>query len=296
MNDSEEMASALVQIDDYTKAGQEQRQCIMIKKSLEMISGAFYVPKDRKLKPLGEDAHFLYPEKETIGVANGVGSWANVGVDSGEFARKLMINAVIAIRTEPKGAIDPKKILTKAYTKTEQKGASTSCIITLSGHNLHAANVGDSGFMVIRHGAVIYQSPVQQHRFNYPFQLGNDYINQCPGSAEILLLILIRSSCIHHLASSIELEVTVKSGDVIITETDGLFDNLFPCEILRAVIQGIEGGLMPQILAQKIAELALLNSRNKKIDTPFSCAARLAGFKRIGGKVDDITMIVAYIV
>ncbi|KAL5760003.1 hypothetical protein ACOSQ2_018841 [Xanthoceras sorbifolium] len=217
MNDSEEMASALVQIDDYTKAGQEQRQCIMIKKSLEMISGAFYVPKDRKLKPLGEDAHFLYPENETIAVANGAGSWANVGVDSGEFARKLMINAVIAIRTEPKGAIDPKKILTKAYTKTEQKGASTACIITLSGHNLHAANVGDSGFMVIRHGAVIYQSP--------------------------------------------ELEVTVKSGDVIITGTDGLFDNLFPCEILRAVIQGIEGG-----------------------------------FKRIGGKVDDITMIVAYIV
>ncbi|KAK4842490.1 hypothetical protein QYF36_022624 [Acer negundo] len=279
MNQSEEMAmaSAVVQTDDCTKPEQEQSQCIRVKRSLEMISGAFYLPKDKTLKPLGEDAHFLYPEKQTIGVADGVGGWAEVGVDSGEFARKLMMNAVIAIRTEPKGTIDPKKILTKAYSKTDQKGASTACILTLSGHNLHAANVGDSGFMVIRHGEVIYRSPIQQHRFNYPFQLGHDYLSECPNSAE-------------------ELEVSVKSGDVIIAGTDGLFDNLYPREILRAVIEGITQGLMPQNLAQKIAEVALVNSRNREIDTPFSCAARLAGFKRIGGKVDDITVIVVYVV
>lgn len=37
---------------------------------------------------------------------------------------------------------------------------------------LHAANLGDSGFMVIRGDQVVYKSPAQQHSFNFPFQLG----------------------------------------------------------------------------------------------------------------------------
>lgn len=38
---------------------------------------------------------------------------------------------------------------------------------------LNAVNVGDSGFMVVRGGKVIYQSPVQQWSFNCPYQLGS---------------------------------------------------------------------------------------------------------------------------
>lgn len=43
----------------------------------------------------------------------------------------------------------------------------------LDGDELYAANLGDSGFMVVRGGNIIFQSPQQQHGFNYPYQLGN---------------------------------------------------------------------------------------------------------------------------
>lgn len=37
---------------------------------------------------------------------------------------------------------------------------------------LHAANLGDSGFMVIRGDSIVFKSRTQQHSFNFPFQLG----------------------------------------------------------------------------------------------------------------------------
>ena len=36
---------------------------------------------------------------------------------------------------------------------------------------LHSANLGDSGFLVIRQGSVVHQSSEQQHYFNTPYQL-----------------------------------------------------------------------------------------------------------------------------
>lgn len=52
-------------------------------------------------------------------------------------------------------------------------GSSTACIIAL--HNekgiLHTANLGDSGFVVIRKNVIVHRSEEQQHYFNSPFQL-----------------------------------------------------------------------------------------------------------------------------
>ena len=36
---------------------------------------------------------------------------------------------------------------------------------------LHTANLGDSGFVVIRKNAIVHRSEEQQHYFNSPFQL-----------------------------------------------------------------------------------------------------------------------------
>ena len=38
-------------------------------------------------------------------------------------------------------------------------------------HRLHTANLGDSGFLVVRGGEVVHRSDEQQHYFNTPFQL-----------------------------------------------------------------------------------------------------------------------------
>ncbi|KAK9290756.1 hypothetical protein L1049_008932 [Liquidambar formosana] len=259
-------------------------------KSLKMVSGAFYLPKDNEKKPQGEDAHFICSEEHTIGLADGVGGWAKDGVDAGEYARELMNNSVIAIHNEPKGAIDLKRVLTEAYSNTKAEGSSTACIITLTGNWVHAVNLGDSGFMVFRDKKLRYQSPVQQHKFNVPYQLGNYESSDRPASAKAKYLY-------SQNFDSQELKVAVEPGDIIVAGTDGLLDNMYATEIEEILKQYVTiEGVQPQQLSWTIAELALYNSLDKYAHTPFAEASRLAGKRRRGGKIDDITVIVGHIV
>jgi len=89
------------------------------------------LPHPAKEATGGEDAHFISTDEHVIGVADGVGGWADLGVDAGLYAKELMRNSVSAIKDEPKGTIDPSRVLEKAYTSTKARGSSTACIITL---------------------------------------------------------------------------------------------------------------------------------------------------------------------
>lgn len=100
-----------------------------------MVAGAFYIPKGTSgLKGLGDDALFICEEKQTIGVADGVGGWAAMGVDPGEYARQLMANCLEAILMEPEGEVDLRRVLNQAFSNTKVKGASTACIMKLIDH------------------------------------------------------------------------------------------------------------------------------------------------------------------
>ena len=67
---------------------------------------------------------------------------------------------------------------------------------------------------------------------------------------------------------------------------------------MKEIISNVEGdGLTPKDLAWTLAEVASYNSLDKDGDTPFAQTKRFAGRGQDkGGKVDDITVIVAYIV
>lgn len=45
------------------------------------------------------------------------------------------------MQDEPKGFVDPAKVLEKTYTITKAKGFSTACIIKLSNQGLEAINL-----------------------------------------------------------------------------------------------------------------------------------------------------------
>ncbi|XP_059444404.1 probable protein phosphatase 2C 55 [Corylus avellana] len=247
--------------------------------SLKMVCGAFYLPKDNPLKPIGEDAYFICVEKHAIGVADGVGGWAQKGVDAGEYARELMNNAFIAIHQQTDGVADPKRVLNEAFLNTDAEGSSTACIAMLKDNILHYINVGDSGFMIFRANKLAYQSPIQQRYFNCPFQLGNGEKSDRPSSAA-------------------EETVPVVPGDIIVLGTDGLLDNVYAAEIEDFLKQEtLEGSEDPWHLAYAIAvNLALYNSQDKFSYSPFARAAELANKKHVGGKIDDITVVVARIV
>ena len=65
-------------------------------------------------------------------MADGVGGWADCGVDSGLYSRELMSNSVTAVQEEPKGCVDPARVLEKAHSITKAKGSSTACIMALN--------------------------------------------------------------------------------------------------------------------------------------------------------------------
>ncbi|KAL7138396.1 hypothetical protein ABFS83_10G161000 [Erythranthe nasuta] len=246
--------------------------------NLTMIADSFYIPKKKEgFPPAGEDAHFFSQSAQVIGVADGVGGCSKSGIDSGEYARELMKNAEHYVKDCRPADVDPKKVLGKAYSNTAAKGSSTACIISLAGNLLTAANVGDSGFMVFRGGKIFYRSPVQQYDFNWPYQLKKAAKNR-------------------GMEQAAELAVEVRSGDVVIAGTDGLFDNLFAGEIERIVMEYCLGTYGKLPLSEILAMAALGKSLDKTTVSPFELAARKARRKYSGGKYDDITVVVAYVV
>lgn len=99
---------------------------------MKLFSGSSYLPHPDKEETGGEDAHFICSDEQAFGVADGVGGWAEVGVNSGLFSRELMSNSVRAVQEEPKGSINPARVLEKAHSITRAKGSSTACIIALA--------------------------------------------------------------------------------------------------------------------------------------------------------------------
>lgn len=99
---------------------------------MKLLSGSCYLPHPAKEETGGEDAHFICGDEQVIGVADGVGGWADVGVDAGEFARELMSHSFRAVQEESTHAIDPARVLEKAHSSTKAKGSSTACIIALT--------------------------------------------------------------------------------------------------------------------------------------------------------------------
>ncbi|TMW90171.1 hypothetical protein EJD97_016113 [Solanum chilense] len=241
---------------------------------LKIMAGSVYIPKDNPKKPLGDDANFIHELYQTIGVADGVGGWAKHGIDAGIYARELMKNSHIATDSEAmKGHVNPKRVLEEAYRNTHSKGSSTACIISLNSErsSIVAANVGDSGFLLIRKGKIIYKSPIQQRGYGCPYQLGN---------------------CKDNPSVAHEMELNVEMDDILMAGTDGMLDNMNDSEIEEIVQRAINNKLKPKELAKKIANIALYNSFDRYADTPY---ARASKGRHRGGKVDDITVIVAYI-
>lgn len=58
------------------------------------------------------------------------------------------------------------------------------CLFLFQG--LHAINLGDSGFTVVRDGTTVFQSPVQQHGFNFTFQLEAGSGGDMPNSGQVM--------------------------------------------------------------------------------------------------------------
>ena len=127
------------------------------------------LPHPDKADRGGEDALFANNELNSLGVADGVGSWYSRGVDPGIYTRKLMQLTEAAIQA---GQRDPVKALHEAYDGNKERGTSTACVAVLNDGQLNSVNVGDSGFIIIRESQVVQSRQITIHSFKFQFQLG----------------------------------------------------------------------------------------------------------------------------
>jgi len=247
-------------------------------KALRLSNGFAILAHPEKVAKGGEDAFFVSEDGHALGVADGVGGWGEIGVDPGLYAKQLMRNAKEAADHMPGyNATSPQEIMSVGWNKTEVQGSSTACILVLQDDQLHAANVGDSGFIVMRGEDMIFKSPSQQREFNFPYQLGS------PGSM----------SDTPDVAQSFTLPLA--PGDIIVAGSDGLWDNVYPEVVMKLVKMSKDEGLNPEKIAPRLARYARRQSEDLKYLSPFARGALSLGVWYIGGKLDDIVVSVSFV-
>ena len=110
------------------------------------------MPHPAKKAKGGEDAASI--TDNIVIVADGVGGWADSGVDPAKFPRMLMSNMDkrIAREVDDEYIEDPTRLLIDAMEETREKGSSTCVILTLDKHYpfLRTSNIGDSAYLLLR--------------------------------------------------------------------------------------------------------------------------------------------------
>jgi len=274
-------------------------------KEFLLYSVASEKPNPTKENSLGEDSYYIATTNRSIGVADGVGGWSEHGIDSGAFSRELMAGCKHAAQQE--GSNVPVEILRQGFSNVQSQGSSTACVVCIEGNVLRVANLGDSGFYLLRKTEPVHDSgdrrsvaqlewtvvaaTVEQlHSFNCPVQLGTSS-SDTADSADL---------------SAVEVE----PGDITICCTDGLLDNVWEDEIVRLCADAFKEidslaeedvtadlkAKSVKALSNTLMETAFEFSESKVRRSPFEANAKRWGYRYRGGKMDDITCVCAWVV
>ena len=226
-----------------------------------------------------------------IGVADGVGSWSENGIDPALFSQALMYHSSSLFSgqsTASSADARPKTLLTEAFKKVQLEkgiaaGSSTATILTLesSTGTLRSANLGDSGFIILRDDATctspsdqdsdsesqkgvgapgrrplegaLYRSVPQQYSFNAPYQLSKlpaamvqEWKQQAIAQGQDPETISLDAEP----AKAAEYTCQLRHGDIVIVATDGAWDNVWGKEwvtLVRYIKEQHHSALQSQI-------------------------------------------------
>lgn len=294
---------------------------------------------NRKDRPAsGQDAFFISQLGDSgdvaMGVADGVGGWADSGVDPADFSHAFcnyMAYEANNFDTESGGALSAMALMQEGYNdvvndKTIRAGGSTACVaIARTDGSLDVANLGDSGFLQLRLNAVHYNSEPQTHAFNTPYQLAI-----IPRAMRMMTQAFGGTQLNDMPKDSAVSKHSLRHGDVLVFATDGVWDNLNSWDILRLVSKLMVGSnawahsddgikvterlsdyilkddtegssqvkSLQSFLAMGIASAAKAASINRRVDGPFAKEVQKHYPHEMwtGGKVDDICVVVAVVV
>ncbi|XVF44734.1 hypothetical protein PTKIN_Ptkin02bG0147800 [Pterospermum kingtungense] len=239
------------------------------------ISLIFWCCSVAKSHKGGEDAYFIACQN-WLGVADGVSQWSLEGTCVGLFAKELMECCEKIVSERDRVPItDPVDVLNRAAANTQSFGSSTVLVAYFDDRALHVANIGDSGFMILRNGTVFKRSSPMVYEFNFPVQIERE--DDPSDFVEVY-------------------RIDLYEDDVIITATDGLVDNLYEQDIASIVFKSLRESLRPQEIAELLATRAQEVGQLSSVRSPFADEAQAAGYVGYrGGKLDDVTVIVSLV-
>ena len=290
----------------------------------------------------GQDAFFVsrlgaVPGEVALGVADGVGGWMDSGVDPADFSHAFcdyMAAAATASTATMGGTGRPltaRQLMQKGYEAVchdpaIKAGGSTAIVGLLTANGmLEVANLGDSGFILLRLNGVHASSEPQTHAFNTPFQL-----SVVPPSMLLRAAAFGGARLMDQPRDAEVMRHKLRHGDVLVFASDGLWDNLFNQDVLRIVSRtmaragawtstdrGIQvaSDLRPYtsagenttptettptlqtMLATEIVGAAKAASLNRKLDGPFAKEVKKYYPHEVwhGGKEDDICTVVVLV-
>ena len=252
------------------------------------------------LKSTSEDN--LYVSDFLFIVSDGIGSWKHHGIDPSIYSKHLCLeisktitNTTTTTNTPITNLTTYKSLITTSITTLNAHhilGSATFCslYINIKALKMYSVSLGDTVFAILREDALLvkgssckysvyFKSKEQYHSFNTPFQCGHI------SNADI--------------ACSIDMSFDIKERDVIIIGTDGLWDNISLEHIVEVCNTCCNGKDVTwndiKDITVTLADEAKMNSQSKVINSPFSKRAKEYGVKYVGGKPDDIAVVVVFI-
>lgn len=261
-----------------------------------------------------EDAYFI--GSRILGVADGVGACNQLeahGVNAAVFAKEIMqISQTALVNEDPDASVQESVAAALAIAERDVSslGASTALLAKIASNGeIGVANLGDSGFLLIRGQAdeisgkpkleIVCRSEEQQHDWNRPFQLMK--------MPEILAEYVIY----HDKAEdAMKYQFQTVPGDLLLLYTDGFSDNMFDADVLKVIMKEIggegafdsnfaiktSGMLHPEFMVRALVKAAARASHDPLAKVPFCISSHKHGHKLVGGKIDDITVVAAWIV
>lgn len=277
--------------------------------------GAYCIPKSRnassthRIVDCGEDAYSIVQSEDAsslllgatfyefyiLVVADGVGGWSYRGGDSSIYAWKLVgcISSTFSSKGHDSNTT-PKNLLISCVKSIQEEyqsnyglfvdvpialgGSSTAIVLKINCNHsnycdLLASNLGDSGFVLYElvggEWIGILKSSEQQHSFNFPFQVAPiASIGDSPANAE-----------------EYGKSLNMGSSYLVLVASDGLFDNLFPSDILEILNQyttNITSSTL-NVIAKQISRKSISIGNNNTICSPFCRNAQAAGLDFTGG-------------
>lgn len=245
---------------------------------------------------LGEDNLFVLAQADgylAVGVADGVGGWAEAGYDLLAILRELCSQLKSVFESGNKAQAMPAAMLGTAFEQVlslprVEIGGTTACLGVLTpDRQLRIANLGDLWCGLFRDHKLVKETQFQTHNFNTPYQLAK-VPEQILRQAELQgkkYIIDLPALCDQYVWD-------LQKDDIVVFATDGVTDNVVPQDMELFLRDQAEKSTPLPELATRFVEEVVKVSKDPNFPSAFAQELlRLTGQRYLGGKEDDITVV-----